>query len=139
MSAHPSLRKAINILCLSVLILESGCRGWIEKPIVPDTGTAIPRRGEALRVTKSDGMVIFLSDSFITSDSIVGLLSAIPHRRTAIALADVKKIQKRVDNTPHGVRVAGKILNVYFRVVTVASTAAFLILAIAYYGSDAHR
>ncbi|HMH26115.1 MAG TPA: hypothetical protein VK542_05945 [Gemmatimonadaceae bacterium] len=112
---------------MSALILQSGCRGWIEKPIVPDSGIAIPRR-EALRVTKSDGKVIFLSDSFITSDSIIGLLSAIPHRRTAIALADVKKIQKRVDNTPRGVRIAGKI---YLGVVGVAE-AALIVTALMY-------
>ena len=127
MSLQPSLRTSITILLMSVLILESGCRGWIEKPIVPDSGIAIPRR-EALRVTKSDGKVIFLSDSFITSDSIIGLLSAIPHRRTAIALADVKKIQKRVDNTPRGVRIAGKI---YLGVVGVAE-AALIVTALMY-------
>jgi hypothetical protein len=119
MAARPSPRKSINILLVSVLILESGCRGWIEKPIVPDTGTAIPRR-EALRVTKSDGKVIFLGDSFITSDSIVGFLAAIPYRRTAIALADVTKIQRRIDTTPKGVRIAEK---VYLGVVGVAVTA----------------
>jgi len=119
MFARPSLRKSINILLLSGLLLQSGCRGWIEKPIVPDTGIAIPRR-EALRVTKSDGTVIFLTDSFITSDSIVGLLAAIPHRRTAIARADVTKIQGRVDTTPRGVRIAEKI---YLGAVLVAMTA----------------
>ncbi|HEX7596155.1 MAG TPA: hypothetical protein VF387_07350, partial [Gemmatimonadaceae bacterium] len=107
------------ILLLSGLLLQSSCRGWIEKPIVPDTGIAIPRR-EALRVTKSDGTVIFLTDSFITSDSIVGLLAAIPHRRTAIARADVTKIQGRVDTTPRGVRIAEKI---YLGAVLVAMTA----------------
>jgi len=127
MPGHPSLRKTINILFLSVLVLESGCRGWIEKPIVPDTGIAIPRRA-ALRVTKSDGKVIFLSDSFITSDSIIGLLSAIPHRRTAIARADVTKIEGRVDTTPRGVRIAGKI---YLGVVGVAA-AALIVTALMY-------
>ena len=119
MSAQPRLRKTIDIFLMSVLILQSSCRGWIEKPIVPDTGIAIPRR-EALRVTKSDGTVIFLTDSFITSDSIVGLLAAIPHRRTAIARADVTKIQGRVDTTPRGVRIAEKI---YLGAVLVAMTA----------------
>ncbi len=119
MSVQSRRRKSVNILLLSGLLLQSGCRGWLEKPIVPDTGIAIPRR-EALRVTKSDGTVIFLSDSFITSDSIVGLLSAIPHRRTAIARADVTRIQRRVDTTPRGVRIAGKI---YLGVVGVAVTA----------------
>ena len=108
MFAHPSLRKTTNTLFVSALILQTGCRGWIEKPIVPDTGIAIPRR-EALRVTKSDGTVIVLSNSFITTDSISGLLSAIPHWRTAIARADVAKIERRVDTTPRGVRIAGKI------------------------------
>ena len=116
MTVRPRLRKSVNILLLSGLLLQSGCRGWLEKPIVPDTGIAIPRR-EALRVTKSDGTVIFLTDSFITSDSIVGLLAAIPYRRTAIARADVTNIQGRVDTTPRGVRIAGKI---YLGVVLIA-------------------
>lgn len=108
MLARLRLRKSVNAFLMSVLILQGCWRGWIEKPIVPDTGIAIPWR-EALRVTKSDGKVIFLSDSFITSDSIIGLLSAIPYRRTAIPLADVTKIQRRVDTTPRGVRIAEKI------------------------------
>jgi hypothetical protein len=85
---------------------------------VPDTGIETPWRGP-LRVTKSDGTVIFLSDSFITSDSIVGLLAAIPHRRTAIARTEVMKIQGRVDTIPRGVRIAGTI---YLGVVAVAVT-----------------
>jgi hypothetical protein len=118
MSTRRSLRKSINILLMSALILQSGCRGWIEKPIVPDTGIAIPRL--PLRVTKSDGTVITLRDSFITNDSIVGFSSEIPHRRTAIARADVMKIQRRVDTTPREVRIAGEI---YLGVVLVAVTA----------------
>jgi hypothetical protein len=127
MPAQPSPRKSINILLASVLILQSGCRGWIEKPIVPDTGIEIPRRG-TLRVTESDGTVITLSDSFITNDSIAGLLSAAPHRRTAIARADVTRIQRRVDTTPRGVRIAGKI---YLGVVGVAE-AALIVTALMY-------
>src|SRR6266550_3339656 len=118
MSVQSGRRKSVHIVLMSVLILQSGCRGWIEKPIVPDTGIAIPRRA-ALRVTKSDGKVIFLSDSFITSDSIVGLAAAIPHRRTAIARADVAKIQRRIDTTPRGVRIAGKI---YVGVLIIGET-----------------
>jgi hypothetical protein len=112
---------------MSVLILASGCRAWVEKPIVPDTGIAIPRRA-ALRVTKSDGKVIFLSDSFITSDSIIGLLASIPHRRTAIAQADVTKIQRRIDTTPRGVRIAEKI---YLGVVLITGTV-FVVTALMY-------
>ena len=118
MLAQLRLRKSVNTLIISLLILQGCWRGWIEKPIVPDTGIAIPRR-EALRVTKSDGTVIFLGYSFITSDSIVGLLSTIPQRRMAIARADVAKIQGRVDTTPRPVRIAGKI---YLGVVMVTTT-----------------
>jgi len=127
MLAQLRLWKSVTILLIPLLILQGCWRGWVEKPIVPDTGIAIPRRA-ALRVTKSDGKVIFLSDSFITSDSIVGLLAAIPHRRTAIARADVTKIQGRIDTTPRGVRIAGKI---YLGVVGVAVTAV-LVTALMY-------
>jgi hypothetical protein len=93
---------------MSVVILQVGCRGWIEKPIVPDTGIAIPQRG-TLRVTKTDGAVIILRDSFITNDSIVGFFSDDPLRRAAIARTDATKIEVRGDTTPRGVRIAGKV------------------------------
>jgi hypothetical protein len=103
-----SHRKSVSILLMSVMILQVACRGWIEKPIVPDTGPAIPQRG-TLRVTKTDGAVITLRDSFITNDSIVGFVSADPIRRAAIARTDVTKIELRGDTTPRGVRIAGKV------------------------------
>jgi len=108
--------RSINILLVSVLILQTGCRGWIEKPTVPDTGTAIPRRG-TLRVTKSDGTVISLRDSFITLDSIVGFVSDTTRRPMAIARADVTKIEVRGDTTPQGLRTAGKIYLIWVEVV----------------------
>jgi hypothetical protein len=108
--------KSINILLVSVLIVQTGCRGWIEKPIVPDTGTKIPRRG-TLRVTKSDGAVISLRDSFITIDSIVGFVSDTARRPMAIARADVAKIEMRGDTTPQGLRTAGKIYLIWVEVV----------------------
>jgi hypothetical protein len=101
-------RKCVGILLMSVVILQVGCRGWIEKPIVPDTGIAIPQRG-TLRVTKTDGAVIILRDSFITNDSIVGFFSDDPLRRAAIARTDATKIEVRGDTTPRGVRIAGKV------------------------------
>jgi hypothetical protein len=110
--------RSINILLASVLILQTGCRGWIEKPIVPDTGTAIPRRG-TLRVTKSDGTVISLRDSFITIDSIVGFVSDTTRRPMAIARADVTRIELRGDTTPQGLRTAGKIYLIWVEVVGV--------------------
>ena len=116
MSVQSRRRKSINILLISVLILQSGCRGWIEKPIVPDTGSTIPRRG-TLRVTKADRTVISLSDSFITNDSIVGFVSDTTRRRMAIARADVTKIETRGDTTPQGLRTAGKIYLVWVEVV----------------------
>jgi hypothetical protein len=112
---------------MSVLILQSGCRGWIEKPIVPDTGTAIPRRG-TLRVTKSDGAVISLRDSFITNDSIVGFSSDTSRVPTAIARTDVSKIEVRGDTTPRGVRTAGKIYLIWVEVVAVIGLAGMAII-----------
>ncbi|MGZ3331409.1 MAG: hypothetical protein ACXU9O_10050 [Gemmatimonadaceae bacterium] len=120
-------RKSINILLISVLILQSGCRGWIEKPIVPDTGTAIPRRG-TLRVTKSDGTVISLSDSFITIDSITGFSSDTSLARTAVARSDVTKIEMRGDTTPQGLRTAGKIYLIWVEVVAVVGLGAIAIV-----------
>ncbi|HMH26114.1 MAG TPA: hypothetical protein VK542_05940 [Gemmatimonadaceae bacterium] len=108
--------RSINILLVSVLILQTGCRGWIEKPIVPDTGIAIPRRG-TLRVTKSDGTVISLRDSFITIDSIVGFASDTTRQPMAIARANVTKIEMRGDTTPQGLRTAGKIYLIWVEVV----------------------
>jgi hypothetical protein len=108
---------------MSVVILQGGCRGWIEKPIVPDTGISIPERG-TLRVTMKDGTVISVRDSFIMDDSIVGFLSADPLRRAAIARTDVTKIEVRGDTTPRGVRIAGK---VYLGVLVAAGLALAII------------
>jgi hypothetical protein len=119
MSTQQSYRKSLSILLVSGLILQVGCRGWLEKPIVPDTGIAIPRRG-ILRVTKADGAVIGLRNSFITDDSIVGFLSDEPIRRAAIARTDVTKIEIRGDTTPKGLRIAGK---VYLGVLAALGTA----------------
>jgi hypothetical protein len=107
MSMRLSYQKSVSILLMSVLILQVGCRGWIEKSIVPDTGMAIPQRG-ILRVTKTDGAVITLRDSFITTDSIVGFFADEPLRRAAVARTDVTKIELRGDTTPRTIRVAGK-------------------------------
>ena len=107
MSTQLPYRKSVSILLMSVLVLQVGCRGWIEKPIVPDTGIAIPQRG-ILRVTKTDGAVITLRDSFIRNDSIVGYLADELLRRATVARTDVTKIELRGDTTPRAVRVAGK-------------------------------
>jgi hypothetical protein len=128
MSVQPRRRKSINILLMSALILQGGCRGWIEKPIVPDTGIAIPRRG-LVKVTKSDGTVITLTDSFITNDSIAGLLSAVPHQRMAIARTNVTKIEVRGDTTPEGVRTAGKIYLVVVGAVAIVGMALMVIVS----------
>ncbi len=101
-------RKGVSVLLIGLVLLQIACRGWIEKPIVPDTGVAIPQRG-ALRVTKTDGAVISLRDSFITNDSIVGFVSDQPLRRAAIARTDVTKIEVRGDTTPRELRIAGKV------------------------------
>jgi hypothetical protein len=107
MSIQLSYRKGVSILLMSVLILQIGCRGWIEKPIVPDNGISIPQRG-ILRVTKTDGAVIMLKDFFITNDSIVGFFADEPLRRAGVARTDVMKTELRGDTTPHAVRVAGR-------------------------------
>lgn len=104
----PPYRKRVSILLMSVVILQGGCRGWIEKPIVPDTGITIPERG-TLRVTMKDGTVVSVRDSFITADSIVGVFSAEPLRRAAIARTEVTRIEVRGDTTPRGVRIAAKV------------------------------
>ena len=103
-----SHRKSVSTLLMLLVTFQVGCRGWIEKPIVPDTGIAIPHRG-TLKVTKTDGAVITLKDSFITNDSIVGLVLADSSRRAAIARTDVAKIEVRGDTTPRSVRIAGKV------------------------------
>jgi len=110
------LRKTITMLLMTLVIFQGSCRGWIEKPIVPDTGTAIPRRG-TLRVTKSDGTMFTLRDSFITNDSIFGLSSETSRVQTAIARTDVSKIEVRGDTTPRGVRAAGKIYLIWVECV----------------------
>ena len=93
---------------MALLIINVGCRGWIEKPIVPDTGIGMPQSG-LLRVTKADGAIITLRDFVVRNDSIVGFLATGSGLRTAVARTDVTKIEVRGDTTPRGVRIAGKV------------------------------
>jgi len=100
-------RKSITILLTLLVIIQAGCRGWIEKPIVPDMGIAIPQRG-ILKVTNNDGAVVTLRDWFVTNDSIIGFPSGGPRLRAAIARTYVARIETRGDTTPRGVRIAGQ-------------------------------
>ena len=99
---------------MGLLLLNVGCRGWIEKPIVPDTtGKTQP---SLVRITKTDSAVIVLRDFVIRTDSIVGFVAAGPLVRTSVARTDVTKIEVRGDTTPRGARTAGKIYLGYLAV-----------------------
>jgi hypothetical protein len=103
---------------MAVLLLEVGCRGWVEKPIVPDTGIVKPHRG-VLRVTKTDGASITIKDAVIRTDSIVGVLPDSADVHAAVARADVRKIELRGDTTPRGVGIAAKVY--LYSLVTIVS------------------
>src|SRR4030081_25881 len=92
-------REIVSALLIGLVMFQVACRGWIEKPIVPDTGIAIPHRGP-LRVTKTDGAVITLAEFFVGNDSIVAFPSTGHRVRAAIAPTDVAKIEMRGDTTP---------------------------------------
>ena len=126
MSSYPLFRPSVGILLMALVILQLGCRAWIEKPIVPDTGTAVPR-GDLLRVMTTHSITITLRDAVVRSDSIVGFYPAAPTVREAIARTDVTKIELGVDTTPRWVRLAV----VYETVVIIAGGVA---LAVALYG-----
>src|SRR5450759_1862649 len=128
MSVQLPHRKSVSILLMSVMMFQIGCRGWIEKPIVPDTGIGIPQRG-LLRVTKTDGAIITLRDFVVRNDSIVGFFAAGPPLRAAVARNDVTKIEVRGDTTPRGVRIAGK---AYLGVLVVGAVAFAVILTVSY-------
>lgn len=127
MSFNSYCRSAVGSILMALLIVNVGCRGWIEKPIVPDTGIGMPQSGP-LRVTKTDGAIITLRDFVVGNDSIVGFLADGPRLRTAVARTDVTKIEVRGDTTPRGVRIAGKI---YLGVIAVAGLA-FIVTVIMY-------
>jgi hypothetical protein len=112
---------------MALLIVNVGCRGWIEKPIVPDPGIGMPQPG-LLRVTKTEGAVITLRDAVVRNDSIVGFVSDGPRLRAAVARTEVTKIEVRGDTMPRGVRIAGR---VYLGVVFIA-VAAVCVTAIVY-------
>ena len=114
MSFYLCRRSSVGCILMALLIVNVGCRGWIEKPIVPDTGIGMPQRG-LLRVTKADGAIITLRDAVVRNDSIVGFSSDGTGLRAAVARTDVTKIEVRGDTTPRGVRIAGK---VYLGVLT---------------------
>jgi hypothetical protein len=118
-------RRSVATLLIWLLMVQIACRGWIEKPIVPDTGIAVPDRG-VLRVTRTDGAVVSLRDAFIANDTIFGFLATDPLTPAAIARADVKKIEVRGNTTPEGVRIAAKV----YWVVLLGLDVALLVLAI---------
>jgi hypothetical protein len=90
MSFNPCRRSAVGSILMALLIVNVGCRGWIEKSIVPDTGTGTPQTS-LLRVTKTDGAVVTLRDFVVRNDSIVGFFAAGPRLRTAVARTHVTK------------------------------------------------
>jgi hypothetical protein len=108
MTVRLRYRKSVGVLLMSFVIFQVACRGWIEKPVVPDTGVGMPQRG-LLRVTKTDGAIITLRDFVVRNDSIVGFFAdGGPRLRGAVARPDVSKIEVRGDTTPRGVRIAGE-------------------------------
>jgi hypothetical protein len=129
MSAQLPHRKSISILLMSVMLFQIGCRGWIETPIVPDTGIGMPQRG-LLRVTRTDGAIITLRDAVVRSDSIVGFLTDRPGLRAAVPRSDVTKIEARGDTTPRGVGIAWKTYQAVFLVSVVALAVVVYMLSI---------
>src|ERR1700730_13346029 len=119
MSLYPGHRSSVGCILIALLIVNVGCRGWIEKPIVPDTGRVMPQRG-LLRVTMTDGATITLRDVVVSSDSIVGFYADAPTMREAVARTDVMKIELRVDTTPRWARFS----LVYETVVLITGSAA---------------
>jgi len=128
MSVQLPHRKSVSVLLISVVIFQVACRGWIEKPIVPDTGIGMPQHG-LLRVTKTDGAIITLRDFVVRNDSIVGFFADGPRLRAAVARTDVSKIEVRGDTTPPGVRIAGK---AYLGVLAAGAVAFAVILTVLY-------
>ena len=123
MSFYLCRRSSVGCILMVLLIMNVGCRGWIEKPIVPDTGIGMPQHG-LLRVTKKDGAIITLRDFMVRDDSIVGFFSDGPRLRAAVARTDVTKIQVR-GATPRGVRI-GKIIYLAVFCVSVVELAVVL-------------
>ena len=126
-------RKSVSILLMLILIPQVGCRGWIEKPIVPDSGIGMPQLG-MLRVTKRDGTNLILRHVVVRNDSIVGFFAAGPRLRAAVARTDVVKVEVRGDTTPRGVRIAGK---AYLGVVAALGVA--LVVTGIMYGNAARK
>jgi hypothetical protein len=101
------------------MLFQVGCRGWVEKPIVPDTGVGMAHPG-VVRVTTRDSSIVTLKDFIVRHDSIVGFSSEGLRSRTGVARTDVIKIEMRGDTTPRPLRVAG---NAYAWVLRIASVA----------------
>jgi hypothetical protein len=106
----------------SVVFLQVGCRGWVEKPVVPDTGVGMAHPG-VVRVTTSDSSIVTLKDFIVRHDSIVGFSSDGLRSRIGVARTDVTKIEMRGDITPRPIRVVG---NAYVWVLRIASVAGAL-------------
>lgn len=115
-------------------MLQLGCRGWIEKPIVPDVGIGVPQHG-LLKITKTDGGIITLNAFVVMNDSIVGVLAAGHELRAAVARTDISKIEVRGDTTPRGARIAGKVYLGGMMVLGVVWVVAGLALVLGEWGN----
>ena len=90
---RPSSRRKL-CLAVSLAVLTSGCYGWGgRRTPEPSSTQALPN---PVRV-RTDDAALVLHDATVSGDSLVGYLGDAPaaRQRTAVALADVRKIEER--------------------------------------------
>src|SRR4051812_27810171 len=95
----PKVRRAVAALSIALLLLQIGCRTWVEHP-VPRDSAPISAISGVVRVTMTQGKAMTLRNTVVARDSILGLLASTSVYRIAIPLGDVTKIEQRVDTLP---------------------------------------
>ncbi len=118
-------RRALLVLPFVLALPAGACHGWnAQTSPAPEVVAAQNGRG-TVRVIRRDQSVLVLANPQVAGDSIVGTAGN-PPVRTAVALADVQRVDTRSVNAwKTGGLVFGTLL-VVSAVAVVAAVAAFL-------------
>jgi hypothetical protein len=116
------MRKAF-IICFGCMTAAAGCTSWHAQSSPAPEVVARMNGGGAVRVQRHDHSWVVLRGPRVEGDSIVGMAGS-PPERTAVAVADVQRIDTRgVSATKTGGLAVGAIL-ILIAAVGIAAAAA---------------
>lgn len=116
------MRHALIIVCLCCAAAAAGCTSWhSQSSPAPEVVGRLNGTG-AVRVQRHDHSWVVLRGPRMQGDSIIGMAGS-PPERTAVAVADVERIDSRgVSATKTGGLAAGTIL-IFIAVLGIAAAA----------------